>query len=114
MVRDRFWGQKTSLLSSLRLKGAEIMVSDSITEQDGYLALSEELTTRVLRTSRVFLEYDSDKEGYRIGKKFIAYVWDAAAIANFKYPSKQCTICGYLFRAAAIVPMEKMLGMPGR
>ena len=40
----------------------------------------------------MFLEYGCDKESYCTGKKFIANVWDAAAIANFKYPSKHYTI----------------------
>ena len=53
-------------------KVAGIMVSDFITQQDGYPTLSSEeceLPTHVVQTSRVLLEYRNDKEGYWTGEK---------------------------------------------
>ena len=79
-----------------KTKGAGIMVSDFITQQDGYQALSSEeceLATHIPRTSRIFLEFGGNKEGYYwMGEKFIANMRDATAIANFKSPSEQYPI----------------------
>ena len=83
------WGTGDQPCIQRKTKGA------GITQQEGYLALSSEeceLATHIPRTSRVFLEYGCDKEGYSTGEKFIANVWDAAAITNYKYPSEQYTI----------------------
>ena len=106
------WGTGDQPFIQPKTKGAGIMVRYFITQQDGYLALSSEeckLAAHASRTSRVFLEYGCDKEGYWTGETFIANVRDATAITNFKYPSESIPYCGYLIRAAAIVPMEKML-----
>ena len=75
------------------------MVSDFIEQHGGFLRLDEQ-EHAVAKTSdpnfpksaRVLMEYGAQREGYWTSEKFMCNVKDAAAIANYKYPSDKYTI----------------------
>ena len=93
------WGTGDQPYIQPKTKGAGIMVSDFITQQMGFLRLSDQEhdIAKTLRhdfpqTARALLEYGGDKEGYWTGEKFMANVKDAAAIAKFLFPAERYTI----------------------
>jgi transposase len=77
-------------------KGCGIMVSDFITEKDGYLRLTDdeyqcarETAPNIKKEVRLLLEYGENKEGsYFNSEKFIAQMEDAVSIAKVKYPKE--------------------------
>ena len=76
-------------------KGSGI-ISDFISERDGYLALTEEEYTAakltdpsIRRYARQQLEYDEGKEGYWTSEKFMAQIKHAVKIAEVKYPREE-------------------------
>ena len=90
------WGSKHEHFVRPKSKGSGIMVSDFVTEQDGYLRLTDEEYAEVIKMNptikeeaRLLLEYGENKEGYFNSKKFMAQMEDAVAIANIKYPRKE-------------------------
>ena len=93
------WGTQDRPFIQPKTKGAGIMVSDFIEQYGGFLQLDEQEhalakmhDSNFPKTARAFLEYGGQREGYWTSDKFIGNVEDAAAIANFKYPSDKYTI----------------------
>ena len=106
------WGTGDQPCIQHKTKGAGIMVSDFITQQEGYLALSSEeceLATHAPRTSRVFLEYGCDKEGYWTEKSLLPMCGMRLQLPTSNIPANCISYCGYLIRTAAIVPREEAL-----
>ena len=74
------------------------MVSDFITEYDGYLALDEEyrrtvqLNPAIFKAARVLFKYGAHVEGYWNSEKFLTQVEKALEIAAIKYPIESHTV----------------------
>ena len=92
----KFWGVKDMTFLRPKSRGAGIMVSDFIEEQNGYLRLDDseyeqakQLHPRIKRQARMFLEYGENKEGYWTSEKFMAQIQVAATIAEVKYPHEE-------------------------
>lgn len=69
------------------------MVSDFITERDGYLCLTEEeyerakaIDPNIRMGARQLLEYGESRDGYWTGDKFMAQIKKVVPIAEAKYP----------------------------
>ena len=93
------WGTEDRPYIQPKTKGAGVMVSDFIEQHGGYLRLSDQEhdlakmnDSNFPKTSRVFMEYGGQREGYWTSEKFMNNVKDAAVIAKFKYPSDKYTI----------------------
>ena len=70
------WGMPESQIIRPKSRGSGIMVSDFITEKDGYFCLTEEKYTAVCKndpsltmTARTQLEYGESRDGYWTGPK---------------------------------------------
>ena len=92
----KFWGAKDMTFLRPKSKGAGIMVSDFIEEQNGYLRLDDseyeqakQSHPHIKRQARMFLEYGENKEGYWTSEKFMAQIQVAATIAEVKYPREE-------------------------
>lgn len=90
------WAQTGTCVMRPKSKGAGIMISDFISERDGYLALTEEEYTAtklkdpsIRRYAWQQLEYGEAKEGYWISEKFMAQIRQAVKIAELKYPREE-------------------------
>ena len=91
-----FWGTRDMTFLRPKSKGAGIMVSDFIDEQNGYLQLTEEEFSKAKETipdlkryARAYLEYGENKEGYWTSERFMTQIKDAVMIAECKYPLDQ-------------------------
>jgi hypothetical protein len=74
-------------------RGAGITVSDFISEQDGYLKLSDEefaigrtIFPGLKQYARACIEYSKNKDGYWTSAKFMEHLEYSAKIAECKYP----------------------------
>ena len=74
-------------------KGAGIIVSDFICEQDGYLKLSDQefaigrtVFPRLKQYARASIEYGENRDGYWTSDKFMEELEHCAKIAECKYP----------------------------
>ena len=90
------WGTSESQLIRPKSRGSGIMVSDFITEKDGFLQLTEEEYQAAKETNpdirmgaRQLLEYGESREGYWTGDKFMKQMQSAVEIAESKYPKHQ-------------------------
>ena len=77
-------------------KGAGIMVSDYIDENNGYLQLTDEEYTHVKvndptirKHVHQLFEYGEAREGYWTSERFMAQLKEAVKIAEAKYPKDQ-------------------------
>ena len=91
-----FWASKENNVVRPKSKGSGIMVSDFITERDGYLALStqeyeaakeEDPTSK--KYVRQHLKYGEGKEGYWTFEKCMEQIKSAVKIAERKYPQAE-------------------------
>ena len=83
------WGTAESQLIRPKSRGSGIMVSDFITEKDGYLRLTEEeyqsakeKNPGIRKAARQLLEYGESRKGYWTSEKFMQQI----QIAEAKYP----------------------------
>ena len=72
------WAAKGTTIMRPKSKGSGIMVSDFVSERDGYLALTENEYQRAKRVdpsirmyTRQLIEYGAAKEGYWTSEKFM-------------------------------------------
>ena len=90
------WGKRDDHMLVPKSKGAGIMVSDFISEQKGYLRLTDEEYERAKirypeltqQNARKFLEYGESKEGYWTSEKFMNQIKESAKLAEYKYPKE--------------------------
>ena len=90
------WGTKDNHMLMPKSRGAGIMISDFISEQDGYLCLNEEEFAEGLskfsnlkRFARASLEYGEHKDGYWTSDRFIDQIKRCAEIAECKYQKEK-------------------------
>ena len=90
-------------------QGAGIMVSDFISEKNGYLMLTdEEYANPCLRQqAQEFLEYGKEHDGYWRAERFLSQLDVAATIAEIKYPKQD----GYRIYSIILAVMEHMRQM---
>ena len=98
------WAKKGTSVMRPKSKGSGIMVSDFITEKDGYLALTEEEYEQakqkdpsIRRYARERLEYGEAKEGYWTSNKFMTQIKQAVKIAEMKYPKDEGWRIAWIF-----------------
>ena len=87
------WGKKDNYMLVPKSRGAGIMVSDFICEQDGYLYLTEEEYAAGLERfpnlkcyARASIEYGENKDGYWTSERFMQQLKYCADITECKYP----------------------------
>ena len=90
------WGTKDDHMLVPKSKGAGIMISDFISEQDGYLKLSDEEFAagrekfpQLKQYARKSIEYGENRDGYWTSERFLEQLEDSALIAECKYPKEQ-------------------------
>ena len=90
------WATKGSSVMRPKSKGSGIMVSDFISERDGYLALTEEEYEKakqsdpsIRKHARQLLEYGEAREGYWTAERFMCQIKEAVKIAEAKYLREQ-------------------------
>ena len=90
------WGTAESQLIRPMSKGSGIMVSDFITERDGYLRLTEDeykeakvKNPTIRMSARQLLEYGESREGYWTSEKFMKQMEKAVEVAEAKYPNEK-------------------------
>lgn len=90
------WATKETSVMRPKSKGAGIMVSDFICEQDGFLCFTAEeyeaakvSDPNIRLQARQFLEYGESREGYWTSEKFMQQIEVAVKIAEMKYPKSQ-------------------------
>ena len=91
------WAAKGTTILRPKSKGSGIMVSDFVSERDGYLALTENEYQRAKRVdpsirmyARQLLEYGAAKEGHWTSEKlFMCQIKQAVKIAEAKYPREE-------------------------
>jgi hypothetical protein len=93
------WAEEGKLAIRPKSAGRGIMVSDFITEHDGFLALTdgehEHAKLRypsIPKFARVLFRYGSQSEGYWNCEKFLIQVETAVQIAEKKYPTQNFTL----------------------
>lgn len=75
-----------------KTKRSGIMVAEFIDKHNEYLELTPEKhssNSSLPKSSRVFLEYSAEREGYWTGDKFMTRVKNALDVVNMKYPSNK-------------------------
>ena len=90
------WASKGTNVMRPKSKGSGIMVSDFISERDGYLGLTEDeyrmakqVDPTIRRYARQQMEYGEAKEGYWTSEKFMDQIKQAVKIAEVKYPREE-------------------------
>ena len=90
------WGSPETQVIRPKSRGSGIMVSDFITEKEGYLYLSEsehdvakETDPDIPRGARTLLEYGEARDGYWTSDKFMKQMLGAVKIAEAKYPKEK-------------------------
>lgn len=90
------WGSSDSQVIRPKSRGSGIMVSDFITENDGYLCLSKneheiaKLTDpNIGMAARTLIEYGEARDGYWTNDKFMRQMRGAVKIAQAKYPKEK-------------------------
>ena len=93
------WAEEGKLAIRPKSIGRGIMVSDFITEHDGFLALTDEehecakaKYPAIPQSARVLFKYGAQSEGYWNCEKFLIQVENAAQIAEIKYPKEEYTV----------------------
>lgn len=89
------WASKGTKCILPKSRGSGIMISDFISEKDGYLGLTDseyeaakQKKPNSKKYARQWLEYGEAKEGYWTSQRFLAQMKEAIEIANFKYPKE--------------------------
>ena len=89
------WGQYDSQIIRPKSRGSGIMVSDFITENDGYLCLTQSEYNAKKQTdpdirmgARVLIEYGESRDGYWTAAKFMKQMRSVVKIAETKYPKE--------------------------
>ena len=90
------WAEKDTNVMRPKSKGSGIMVSDFLSERDGYLALTEDeykkakqMDPSIRKYARQQLEYGEAKEGYWTSEKFMDQIKQSVKIAEAKYPREE-------------------------
>ncbi len=87
------WGTTDSQLIRPKSRGSGIMLSDFITENDGFLCLTEEVAKtknpNIKMAARKLLEYSESREEYWTSVKFMNQMEYAVDVAEAKYPKDQ-------------------------
>ena len=90
------WVRPESQIIRPKSRGSGIMVSDFITEKDGYLCLTEEEyavahenDSNIRMGARTRLEYGEARDGYWTGPKFMKQMESAVKVAEVKYPREK-------------------------
>jgi transposase len=93
------WAEEGKLAIRPKSIGRGIMVSDFISEHDGYLTLTDEDHERakerypaIPKSACVLFKYGVQSEGYWNCEKFLIQVENAAQIAEVKYPKENYTL----------------------
>ena len=89
------WGTADSQIIRPKSRGSGMMVSDFITERDGFLCLTEAERKKAKRShsdmpmgARTLLEYGEKRDGYWTATKFMKQMKNAVSIAEAKYPKE--------------------------
>jgi len=89
------WGKSDSQIIRPKSRGSGIMVSDFITENDGYLRLTQaeydakkQTDPDICMGARVLIEYGESRDGYWTGTKFMQQMHSVVKIAETKYPKE--------------------------
>ena len=87
------WAEKGTSVMRPKSRGCGIMISDFISENHGYLQLTQEEYDEVKQSNptirkyaRETLEYGEGKEGYWTSERFMTQIRKAARITDVKYP----------------------------
>ena len=90
------WGTGESQVIRPKSRGSGIMVSDFITETDGYLCLTEvehnlakQEDPDIPMAPRTLLEYGESRDGYLTGAKFVSQMENVVKVAEAKYPKEE-------------------------
>ena len=90
------WGTKDEHMLVPKSKGAGIMISDFISEQDGYLSLTDEEFAagrakfpHLKQYARASIEYGENRNGYWTSEQFLEQLKYCIEIAECKYPRDQ-------------------------
>ena len=93
------WAEEGKLAIRLKSIGRGIMVSDFISEHDGFLTLTDEQHVRakgryraIPKSACVLFKYGVQVEDYWNCEKFLIQVENAAQIAEVKYPKENYTL----------------------
>ena len=81
------------------------MVSDFITEKDGYLRLSDDeeyaaarkINPNIRMAVQILIEYEEARDRYWTGPKFMKQMESAVRIAEVKYPRERCYRLFWIF-----------------
>ena len=84
MIRLLFWAAKGTTIMRPKSKGSGIMVSDFVSERDGYLALTENEYQRAKRVDPSIQMYTRQLK--KTSEKFMCQIKQAVKIAEAKYP----------------------------
>ena len=95
------------------------MVSDFITERDGFLCLTPEehqaaklLNPNIPMAARQLLQYGESRDGYWTGERFMEQMENAVKVAEAKYPKDQSyRLYGFLIRVLAMLLSLMMLSI---
>lgn len=87
------WGTKDDHILVPKSKGAGIMISDFISENEGFLSLTDDELKKaqaeypgIKRYARESIEYGENKDGYWTSEKFMDQIKRCVKLAEFKYP----------------------------
>ena len=90
------WGTKNDHMLVPKSRGAGIMISDFISEEDGYLCLTDEEFAagckkypRLKQFARGSIEYGENRDGYWTSERFLEQLKDSVQIVECKYPREQ-------------------------
>ncbi len=96
------WADEKSQKLRPKSRGAGIMVSDFVTEVDGWLRLTDEeyqkakrINPHIQKEARVTLEYGEARDGWWVSDKFLKQMDVALDIVDAKYP-KELYTCVFL------------------
>ena len=113
------WGRPESQVIRTKSRGSSIMVSDFITENDGYLCLTpseydamKQSDPSVCMGSRTLLEYGENRDGYWTSNKFMKQMRIAVKKQRRNIRKKRAIDCsGSSTRVVVIWPMQMTLLM---
>lgn len=98
------WGTAESQVIRPKSRGSGIMVSDFITENDGYLCLTKsehdiakQADPDIPMAARTLLEYGEARDGYWTGAKFMNQMKNAVKVAEAKYPKEKAYRLFWIF-----------------
>lgn len=93
------WAEEGKLAIRPKSAGCGLMVSDFITEHDGFLILTDEQHEHakhryaaIPKSARVIFRYGSQSDGYWNSERFLIQVENAAQIAETMYPKGAFTL----------------------